>query len=124
MAANVALRNKMLNDYGVAVGTGTITIYDGTPPATADTALSGNNALAAHTLTGFAAASSGTMTANAITNATISATGTATFARIVSGSYVEQLTLGTSGTQVVVNTTSYVSGGVSQIVSITLSKAS
>lgn len=33
------------------------------------------------------------------------------------------LLFGTSGTPVIVNTTSYVSGGVSQIVSITLSKA-
>ena len=123
MAANVALRNKILNDYGAAIGTGTLTIYDGTPPASADAALSGNTALAAHTLAGFAAASAGSMTANAFTNDTIDATGTATFCRIVSGSYVEQLAVGTSGTPVIVNTTSYVTGGTSQIVSITISKS-
>jgi heme O synthase-like polyprenyltransferase len=122
MAANIALRNKVLNDYGTAMGTGTLTIYSGTPPANADTALSGNTALAAHTLAGFAAASAGSMSANAVADDTIDATGTATFARIVSGSYTEQLTLGTSGAQVIVSTTSYVAGGTSQIISVTVTK--
>ena len=123
MSGNVALRNKQLTDYGTVMATATLTIYSGTVPASADAALSGNTALAAHTLTGFGAASAGSMTANAITNDTIDATGTATFCRLVAGSYTEQLSVGTSGTPVIVNTTSYVSGGVSQIVSITLSKA-
>lgn len=123
MAANVALRNKILNDYGTAIGSGTLTIYSGTPPVTADTALSGNTVLATHTLTGFAAASSGSMTANAISSATIEATGTATFCRIVSGSFVEQLGVATSGQPVTVNTASYSSGGVSQITSIVLTKS-
>ena len=123
MSGNVALRNKQLTDYGTVMATATLTIYSGTVPASADAALSGNTALAAHTLTGFSAASAGSMTANAITNDTIDATGTATFCRLVAGSYTEQLLVGTSGTSVIVNTTSYVSGGVSQIVSITLSKA-
>lgn len=123
MSGNVALRNKQLTDYGTVMATATLTIYSGTVPASADAALSGNTALAAHTLTGFGAASAGSMTANAIANDTIDATGTATFCRLVAGSYTEQLLVGTSGTPVIVNTTSYVSGGVSQIVSITLSKA-
>lgn len=123
MSGNVALRNKQLTDYGTVMATAALTIYSGTVPASADAALSGNTALAAHTLTGFGAASAGSMTANAITNDTIDATGTATFCRLVAGSYIEQLLVGTSGTPVIVNTTSYVSGGVSQIVSITLSKA-
>lgn len=123
MASNVALRNKILNDYGAAIGTGTLTIYSGTAPASADAALSGNTALAAHTLAGFAAASAGSMTANAIAPDTIDATGTATFARIVSGSYTEQLTVGTSGTNIIVPTTSYVSGGTSSITSLTVAKS-
>ncbi len=123
MSGNVALRNKQLTDYGTVMATAVLTIYSGTVPASADAALSGNTALAAHTLTGFGAASAGSMTANAITNDTIDATGTATFCRLVAGSYTEQLLVGTSGTPVIVNTTSYVTGGVSQIVSITLSKA-
>lgn len=123
MAANVALRNKMLTDYGAAIGTGTLTIYSGTVPASADAALSGNTALATHTLAGFAAASGGSMTANAVPNDTIDATGTATFCRIVSGTYTEQLLVATSGQPVTVNTTSYTSGGTSQITSIVLTKS-
>lgn len=124
MSANVALRNKILNDYGAAIGTGTLTIYSGTAPANADAALSGNTALAVHTLAGFAAAASGSMSANAIADDTIDATGTQTptFARIVSGSYVEQLTVGTSGAQVIVSSLSYVAGGTSQITSVTITK--
>ena len=121
---NIALRNKVLNDFGAAIGTGTLTIYSGTPPANDDAALSGNTALAAHTLAGFASASSGSMTANAIADDAIDATGTATFARITSGSYVQQLTLGVagSGAQVIVSSTSYVAGGTSEIVSVTITK--
>jgi hypothetical protein len=124
MSANVALRNKILNDYGAAIGTGTLTHYSGTPPASADAALSGNTALAAHTGTGFAPASGGSMAANAIADVTILATGTATFSRWVSGSYVEQMTLGVSGSgaQVIVSSTSYVAGGTSQITSVTITK--
>jgi hypothetical protein len=126
MSANPALRNKILNDYGVAVGSGTLTIYNGTPPATGGDALSGNTALAVHTMAGFAAASAGSMLANAIADATIGGTGTQTptFARIESGSYIEQLTLGLagSGAQVIVSSTSYVAGGTSQIVSVTVTK--
>lgn len=123
MSSNIPLRNKVLDDYGVTIGTGTLTIYSGTPPANADTALSGNTALATHTMAGFEAAASGSMVANAIADDTIDAAGTATFARIVSGAYVEQLTLGTSSAQVIVISTSYVEGGLSEIVSVTVTKA-
>lgn len=68
------------------------------------------------------AVSAGSMTANAIADDTIDATGTATFARLVAGSYTEQLAVGTSGTPVIVTTTSYVAGGTSQITSLTLTR--
>jgi hypothetical protein len=122
MSQNIALRNKILNDYGTTIGTGTLTIYSGTPPVSADAALSGNTALATHTLAGFAAAASGSMSANAIADDTIDATGTASFARIVSGGFTEQLTLGTSSAQVIVSSLSYVAGGTSQIISVTVTK--
>ena len=124
MAGNVALRNKQLNDYGVAIDAGTITFYGGTVPASADAALSGNTAAAAHALAGFNAASNGTMTAQAVADVTISASvNPVTFCRIVKDTYVEQLLVGTSGAPVIVNSTNYVAGGNSQIVSITLSKS-
>lgn len=123
MSGNVALRNKQLDDYGAAMATASMVIYSGSVPASADAALSGNTALATHTLTGWAAASSGSKTANAVANATIAADGTATFCRLTAGSYVEQLLVGTSGTPVIVNTTSYTSGGTSQVTSIVISKS-
>lgn len=123
MSGNVTLRNKQLTDYGTLMAAAVMTIYSGTPPANADAALSGNTALAAHTLAGFGTASAGSMSANAIANDTIDATGTATFCRIVAGSYTEQLAVGTSGTPVIVSSTSYVAGGTSQVTSMTLTRA-
>ena len=84
-------------------------------PANAQTALSGNTALATHTLPTFTR-STGTVTAGAITNDTIDASGTATFFRcIVSGTAELQGTVGTSGTDAIVNSTTYVIGGTSQV---------
>lgn len=125
MSGNVALRNKQLTDYGVVMAAAVMTIYSGTPPANADAELSGNTALATHTLAGFAAASSGSMAANAIANDTIDADGTATFCRIVAGLFTEQLAVGVSGSgaPVIVSSTGYVIGGTSQIVLMTLSRA-
>lgn len=116
-AAN-AQANQIATDYSTA----SLVIYSGTAPANASTALSGNTALATHTLAGFGAASGGVITANAIADDTIDATGTATFARITAGTKVMQLTLGTSGTEVVVSTTSYSSGGTSSITSLTITQ--
>ena len=97
---------------------GTFVIYSGTPPANAQAALSGNTALATHTLSTFSR-SGGVVTAGAIANDTIDATGTATFFRcIISGTAELQGTVGTSGTDAIVNSTSYVSGGTSQVISM------
>lgn len=63
---------------------GVVRLYSGTPPATADTALSGNTLLAelSFSATAFGAASNGVATANAITqDSAIDASGTATFFR-------------------------------------------
>jgi len=101
---NIALRNKVLDDFGVAIGTGTLTHYSGTPPVSDDAPLSGNTALAVHDGTGFEPADSGSMVANDIAPATTLASGRATFSRWVKGSYVQQLTIGIegSGAQVIV----------------------
>lgn len=94
---------------------GTFVIYSGTMPTNAQTALSGNTALATHTLPTFTR-STGTVTAGAITNDTIDASGTATFFRcIVSGTAELQGTVGTSGTDAILNSTAYVIGGTSQV---------
>lgn len=79
-------RNAMLDAITTAIGSsGLFRIYDGTPPASANAALSGNTLLAelALSATYAAAAASGVLTANAITtDASANATGTATFYRL------------------------------------------
>jgi hypothetical protein len=85
-------RNNMLDELTALIdaGTppGTLVIYDGTPPADVGTALSGNTALATFTLNNPSspAASGGVLTVDVDPDITVSAsaTGTATFFRIIS----------------------------------------
>lgn len=97
-----------------------LVIYDGTPPADADTALSGNTVLvecnmATPAAFGGAADATGKAraTANAISDGTAVASSTATFFRILidTGSTCRfQGTVGTSGCDLNLNTTSISSG--------------
>lgn len=85
MRLAVARRNECLDAIAPEANSGILRIYDGTRPANADTAISGNTVLAELTLnsTAFGAASGGVITANAITGDTsANATGTASWARI------------------------------------------
>lgn len=87
MASNFFLSDETANaecDAATAkVNSGYIKCYDGTPPADANTALSGNTLLGTLTFgaTAFAAASGGIANANAITGGTAVAGGTPTFFR-------------------------------------------
>ena len=79
---------------------GTLRIYDGIPPADADTALSGNTLLAQLTFgsPAFAAASGGSKTANAITAETNApAGGAATFWRGLTSAPASVVCQGTVG---------------------------
>lgn len=94
-------------------GAGRLRIYDGTRPANADTAITGQTLLAELTfsVTSFPAASGtpGSMTANAITDdSSADATGTATWFRIVDDStgVVMDGDVGTSGSDLNLNSTS------------------
>lgn len=113
VAAIVALANS-----------GLIEFYTGTQPANANTALSGNTLLATLTFANpaFGAPTGGVATANAITSGTAAATGTATFARVYESNgstVIFDATVGTSGTAIVMGTTSIVAGGVVSISSAT-----
>lgn len=85
----IATKNAMLDVVNTRInagaGPGTIKLYSGTQPATADTALSGNTLLATLSLTdpAFDAATGGTIALDADPDlsATAVGTGTATFAR-------------------------------------------
>lgn len=88
MALNTQLADVCVNAQAAALAllcnAGTIKVYDGTQPATADTALAGNTLGVTLTFaaTAFPAAVSGLLTANAITSGTAVAGITPTFARI------------------------------------------
>lgn len=85
MRTAVARRNEMLDAFRDDFNSCRIRIYNGTRPTDADTALAGNTLLAelVGNATAFPAASGGVLTANAITGATASNTGTASFVRIL-----------------------------------------
>lgn len=131
MASNIkistAARNAMGDALITAIGTSAkIRIYDGSQPAGPGTAISTQNLLAELTgnASAFAAAtSSGVITANAITqDSGADATGTATWYRILtSGSTaVWDGTVGTSGADLNLNTTSIVLAGPVSVSSMTI----
>lgn len=105
-------------------GAGTLTIRTGSAPAATTDADSGT-LLATLTFTdpAFGAASTGVATAAAITSdSSIDATGTAAHFRIKDsdGEVHIQGTVGTSGTDIVFNTASFVAGGICAVTSMTI----
>lgn len=126
-----AVRNSMLTQIATAVdagaGAGTIKVYSGTQPANADAALSGNTLLVTFTLAdpsfGTAAAGSMDLDADPDLSATAVATGTASFARVAdsTGATVYDGTVGTSGTDFVITSTSVTSGQTVNLTTGTLS---
>jgi hypothetical protein len=104
--ADTTARNSRASDFASDYGTATLTILDG------------GTTLATHTLAGFGAPSNGVITANAIADATIAATGTADGATLSDASGTYTLTLGTSGADVTVSTTNYISGETSSVNSL------
>lgn len=123
LAFSSTLRNNMLDQITSAVGaSGKLRIYDGTRPATGGTA---TTLLAELTLNAtFApAASGGVLTLNSITaDASADATGTATWFRLVTsgGTFVVDGNVGTSGSDLNLNTTSIVTGANVSVTSFTI----
>src|SRR5690242_4131894 len=108
------LRNARLDAITTAAGgSALLRIYDGTRPATGGTATTKLAELTCNA-TFAPSASGGTLTLNAITSDTSAdATGTATWARIVKSdgtTFVLDCSVGTSGADINLNTTSIVSG--------------
>lgn len=125
-----ALRNARLDAHTTFAGNAALLrIYSGTPPASANAALSGNTLLGELVCgSPYAPAASGAVqTANAISNdPSADATGTATFYRLYKAdgtTVVEQGTAGTSGTDAILNTTSIVAGGPISCSSKTITEA-
>lgn len=132
MAADPRLTNASASAAADAVvdrldggaGAGTLKIYDGTIPATADTAVGAQNLLATLTFSdpAFGAASNGVATASAITSDTAAdATGTASWARWADSNGVTVLdcTVGTSGDDINLNTVAIVAGATVSVTALT-----
>lgn len=115
LAFSSALRNARADAITTAAGgSALLRIYDGTRPATGGTATTLLAELACNA-TFAPGASGGVLTLNAISNdASANATGTATWFRIVKSdgtTHVMDGNVGTSGSDLNLNTTSIVSGG-------------
>jgi hypothetical protein len=123
LAYSTTLRNAKLDAITTAVGaSGFLRIYDGSRPATGGSA---TTLLAELTLNAtFApAASGGVLTLNAITSDTsANATGTATWFRIVTSgaTFVIDGNVGTSGSDLNLNTTSIVTAATVAVSSFTI----
>ena len=132
MALNPKLSNVSANAAADAIcalaNTGYLQIYDGTQPATADTAVSTQVLLAElrFNATAFGAASAGVATANAITSdSAADATGTATWFRALKSDGTTVLfdgSVGTSGANLNLNTTSIVINAAVSVSSFTFTE--
>lgn len=103
-------RNSRASDFSSDYGTATLLILDG------------GTTLADHTLAGFGAPAAGIITASAIADDTIPATGTADGATLsdAAGTYTLTVGLTGSGADVILSTLSYVSGETSSVTSLTV----
>lgn len=120
MATNPKRSNAAVNAAADAVGdlldNGYLRIYDGTQPATADTAVSTQTLLAElrFNATAFPAASAGVATANSFTaDSSANATGTASWFRALKSdgtTVVFDGSVGTSSADLVLNSTAISSG--------------
>lgn len=120
MALNTQMSDLAVNTEADSLtalfANGYLRIYSGTQPATADTALSGNTLLAELRFgaTAFGSASSGVLTANAITSdSSADNSGTASFFRALKSDGTTVLmdgNVGTSSANMVVATTTITAG--------------
>jgi hypothetical protein len=124
LALSTTLRNDMLDEITAFAGTSALLrIYDGSRPATGGSATTLLAELTCNASAFAAAASSGVLTLNAITSDTsANATGTATWFRIVTSgaTFVLDGNVGTSGSDLNLNTTSIVSGATVAVTSFTI----
>jgi len=128
MKTTATLRGNSIAVLGTALNSGKLRIYSGTKPANADTELSGNTMLAELTFgaTAFGSPVNGSITANAITqDSDAAATGTATFARLFKSdgtTVVCDITVGTTGAELNLNSTSIVQHLIVQCTSCVLTQ--
>lgn len=123
----VALRNARLDAITTFAGASAkLRIYSGTQPATGGTATTLLAELTCNA-TFAGAASAGVLTLNAITqDSAADATGTATWGRIVKSdgtTHVLDCTVGTSGTDIILNTAAIVTNAAVSVTAATITEA-
>jgi hypothetical protein len=123
LAYSTAIRNARLDAVATAVGaSGLLRFYDGSRPATGGSATTLLAELTCNA-TFAPSASGGTLTLNAITSDTAAnATGTATWFRVVTsgGTFCIDGNVGTSGSDLNMNTTSFVLNAAVAVTSFTI----
>lgn len=121
--------NAACDAMAALANSGKLRIYDGSQPATADTAIGAQVLLAELTMnaTAFGSAVAGVATANAITtDSSADATGTATWFRMTQSNGTTVIcdgSVGTSGADLNLNTTSIVAGAAVAVTSFTLTES-
>jgi len=132
MASNLKYSNgtRDAQQQGLIVYAGSaaiIHIYDGTQPANANTAISTQTLLVSLNVSGsFGTDSNGTITMSSVTSATAVATGTASFFRITksdNSTVVMDGSVGTSGTDMILDNVSIATGQTVSITSGTIIRA-
>ena len=121
---NTAMRDAMVTALTGAIGGQTLSIYTGSQPTTANDAATGTK-LVDITINGFNTPASGSATLNTSTpnTGTAVATGTAGWGRIVGGAG-ERIdgTVGTSGTDFTINSTSITNGATVTLTAMTVTQ--
>lgn len=115
------LRNALAQAFADAFPAGsTIEIRTGTQPASANSAASGT-LLATITLpsTPFGSPTGGAISKNGTWSATVSTSGTAGYARFISSSRAFDVSVGTSGTDMIIDNATLVGGGTITVTSFT-----
>lgn len=121
--------NAACDAMAALANSGRLKIYDGTQPATADTAVTTQTVLADLTMnaTAFGAAVAGVATANAITSdASADASGTATWFRLLksdNSTVILDGSVGTSGADLNLNSVAISAGAAVAITSFTLTES-
>lgn len=120
---NTETRNMIVDAITAIMGSATLRIYSGSQPATAGTAATGT-LLVEIPLQGFNAAATGVATLYTGTpiQGIAVATGTAGWARLTDGTHNIDGTVGTSGTDFLINTVSVVNGGTVTLTNCTITQ--
>ena len=108
--ADTTARNSRASDFSTDFSTSTLTIKEGA------------TTLATHTLAGFGAPATGVITASAIADATIAASGTADTATLsdTAGTYTLTVGVTASGADVEISTLTFVAAETSSVTSLTV----